>query len=321
MDPQDRTSPPPALPPSVSGTSPTPTPRTPRAQTEEQIESLKGLTSIDLRFPLLQRIGAPKSGRLWAIGGRPGNFKTALVWNMALNAAQDQRVLMVGLEVTPGELGIMALSRFTKIPVRRLEGAYERRGTAYFTLQESAQIQAGLKYLDGLAMNLRFHGPKQGRTLKSVIESAIEHRYDAIFIDHVGMIGRAVGPAQELEVLAVTIEKLRALADGEMRRDYQPFVCFTTHLNRESERHQRKGEYEPICSDFRGSSRIEGDCDCGIILVKRASDAPEATPKYVDARIVKNRHGPSPFCVALEAEPTVCLVREREPETPKEDAK
>ena len=321
MDPQDRTSPPPAPPPPASGTAAT-LPRTPRAQYEAQVENLKSLTSIDLRYPLLQRICAPKSGRLWAIGGRPGNFKTALVWNLALNAATDQRVLMVGLEVTPGELGLLALSRYTKIPVRRLEAAYERRGTAFFTLEESARVQAGLKYLDSLAMNLRLHGPDQGRTLKSVIESACQHRYDAIFIDHVGMIGRAVSPAQELEVLAVTIEKLRALSDGEMKTGYTPFVCFTTHLNRESERHQRRGEYEPIMGDFRGSSRIESDVDCGIILVKHSNaDNPEATPKYVDARIVKNRHGPSPFCVRLEAEPAICLVREREPEAPKEDAK
>jgi replicative DNA helicase len=285
---------------------------------QEHLQGLGKQVPIPLGFPTMDRVCSPSSGRLWVIGGRPGAFKTGLVWNMAVNAAQSKRrALVVSLEVTPGELALMAVARFSGLGTRRIVAAHAEEHPLRFTPIELERFERARETLRSLDLYLRLHGAAtHGRNLADVMASATRHRYDAIFVDHIGMIGRGAGQREELQLLGEAVDRLRALTDGEVVKGYTPFVCMTTPLNRESEREKSRGKEGerrfPRMSDFRGSSRLESDADAGIVLEKRdlggENDSPVA---IVEALVVKNRHGPHPKFFQLVANGETQLVRER----------
>lgn len=292
---------------------------------QQHLKDLAKIIPIHFRFPTLERVCAPASGRLWAIGGRPGSFKTGLVWNMAVNAAQTgRRVLMVTLELTPGELALLAVARFSGLGVRRIQAAHASEQPLMFSPIEQERFDLALKKLQALDLRLRLHGAAMhGRALKDVIASARRHRYDAIFIDHIAMVGRGGGSKDErFTVLDATIDTLRGLTDGEVEKGYTPFVCMTTPFGRDREKAKtgKDGERSlPRMSDFWGSSRIESDADTGIALEKRTTakegdeKEKESPISLVEAFVVKNRHGPHPKVIQLIANGETGKVAERLP--------
>ncbi len=303
-----------------NGTTGTVAPLTsPDKAIQRHLQDLAKVVPIHFRLPTLERVCAPASGRLWAIGGRPGSFKTGLVWNMAVNAAQmGRRVLMVTLELTPGELALLAVARFTGMGVRRIQAAFASEQPLPFNPIEQDRFNRARGELRGLELSLRIHAAAtHGRMLRDVMASATRHEYDAIFVDHIGMIGRGNLKQERLAILDDAVDGLRALTDGEVRAGYTPFVCVTTPLNRESER--EKGGKDgarrlPRMADFWGSSRIESDADAGIALEKRtigADDDKEHPVSIVEAFVVKNRHGPHPKVVQLVANGETGKVGER----------
>jgi replicative DNA helicase len=235
------------------------------------------------------------------------------MWNLALDIAhRKQRVLFVTLELTAGQLGVQALSRFSRIPLRRLAAAQARE--AELTEQENENFAEAAQRLAQAEMFLRIHSEEtHGSGLDDVIRSATRNRFDAVFIDHIGMVGREQG--NELEQLARCINRLRGLKSGKLVANYRPFVCATSPLNREG----RKDESEerlPQLGDFRGSSRIDYDADLAMILRKRTRKADDESddPDIVDAFVVKNRFGRCPVMLQFEAQGAVCTVTERQPE-------
>jgi replicative DNA helicase len=283
----------------------------------EHLQDLARSVPIPLRFLTLERVCAPSSGRLWVIGGRPGSFKTGLVWNMAVNAAQlGRRVLVVTLEVSPGELALKAVARFSGLGERRIRAAFATEQPLAFTPIEQEKFDRARGQLRDLDLRLRLHGAANGRELKDVLESAKRHRYDAVFLDHVGMVGRASSNRDRFEILDATIDGMRGLTDGEIMKGYTPFVCMTTPLGRDREKERRKeGERSfPRMADFWGSSRLESDADAGIMLEKRTTgdnDERESPVALVEAFVVKNRHGPHPKVIQLVANGETSRVVER----------
>lgn len=314
------TSPSPGSAPQQSGTSGTVMPLTsPQAAAGQQVEALRRLVRVPLLFPALERICAPASGRFWVLGGRPGSYKTVTMWNMAVNAArQKRRVLFVSLELTPGELALQALARFSGLGIRRIQAAHSEEEPHPFSDVERGRFDLAMAQLQELELHLRLHGgDTHGRSIRQVTESATRHRYDAVFLDHVGMIGRG-DPRQEMVVLSEAIDRLRALTDGEVVKGYTPFLLMATPLSRDIERGRpvKKGaEREPRMSDFRGSGRLESDADVGIILRKvQLKEEDRGAVDIVEALVVKNRQGPHPRLVQLVANGDTCLVAERKHE-------
>lgn len=284
---------------------------------DQHLLDLGRVVPIPFRLPTLERICAPASGRLWAIGGRPGSFKTGLVWNMAVNAAQlGRRVLMITLELTPGELALLAVARFSGLGVRRIQAAFAKEHPVGFTSIEQQRFDRARNDLRALDMHLRLHGAStHGREFADILKSATRHHYDAIFLDHVGMVGRSSSNRDRFETLDTTIDGLRSLTDGEIAKGYTPFVCMTTPLGRDREKAQRKDEKSyPRMADFWGSSRIESDADAGIALEKRTTsenNEQQNPVSLVEAFVVKNRHGPHPRIIQLVANGETARVAER----------
>jgi replicative DNA helicase len=215
---------------------------------------------------------------------------------------------MITLEMTTGELSLLALSRFSGIARNRIRAAYvPSESVPLDTMQRAALDRAILRY-QGLELKLRLHGASdRGRSVDEVLTAASRARYDAVFVDHLGMIGRD-SSARELDSLAQAIHRLRGLSRGEVVKGYRPWVVATSQLNREID----KGDEEriPRLADFRGSSRIEHDADVAIGLQKRTTKEGAAI-STLDAFVLKNRNGPCPAVLVFDANGETGLITER----------
>ena len=294
-----------------SETSSMPKSLSPDDATGETIESLKRARPLRVMLPHLERLCQPQSESFWVLGGRPGAFKTAMLWNLALNAAErGHRVMFVTLEMTPAEMALLALAKFSGLPRNRIKAHFQPLEPAPFdTLQRQAWDRAMLRF-QGLEMHLRIHGADQnGRDLNDVIRSACRARFDAVMVDHLGMIGRDSG-GRELDVLSQAIHRLRGLSRGEAAKGYRPWVVATSQLNREID----KGDEDriPRLSDFRGSSRIEHDADVAVGLQKRRGQEDDAGVSILDGFVLKNRNGPCPAVLSWSANGETGLISQRE---------
>lgn len=228
---------------------------------------------------------------------------------MALNcASQKQKVLFVSLEMTPGEMAILAAARFSGMQRDRIGAAMLENSPNPFNATEMHRWTTGLNAFGELMFSMRMHGARSGRDVDDILRSACQFRYQAVFVDHLGMIGRDSN-GRELEVLSQAIHRLRGLAKGEVVKDYRPWVVATSQLNREID----KGDEEriPRLSDFRGSARIEHDADVAIGLQKRRKAEVEGRPSILDAFVLKNRNGIEPAVLSFEANGATGSVTER----------
>ena len=280
-------------------------------QVETAIEESNRSRRLSLLMPRTDFRLLPRSERFWVIGGRPGHFKTQLLWNMALNLAlQKRRVLFASLEMTPGEMAMMALARFSRIPLDRIDraNAPEADRVAFSAEEEAAFEDARTKY-QSLDFSLRVHGGDSfGRSIADIQASAMRFRYDAVMVDHLGMIGRDSG-GSELDALSRSIHWLRGLARGEVAQGYRPFVIATSQLNRDIDKDSGDEPRAPRLSDFRGSARIEHDSDMAMVLRKQAHDG--EGPATLDAFVLKNRKGRCPMVIQYEAQGAICHIVER----------
>jgi len=276
---------------------------------QEGVARLQRVRRLRVLYPRLERLCKPQLETFWVLGGRPGAFKTTVAWNLALNAAQSQqRVLFVSLEMTPAEMAVAAVTRYSGIPRARAEEALVENSQYPFSEEEKSKWQEGLDKFLSLRFTLRIHGAENGRNIGQILESARAVRYDGVFVDHLGMIGRGAGP--EMVVLAAAIDRLRALSRGEVYPGYRPWVVATSQLNREIDKAEE--ERPPRLADFRGSARIEHDADVAIGLVKRRVSTDENDPRsYVDGFLLKNRQGPAPEILLWEANGATGFVTER----------
>lgn len=204
------------------------------------------------------------------------------------------------------------MTRYSRVPWKRLEAATMADGMP-LSPDESERVEMAREKLRGLQLFLRLHGSeKHGRSLDAVIRSATRNRFDAVFVDHIQIVGRDGG--RSLDNIPVTVDRLKQLAHGEIVPGYTPFVCALSPLNRANERDAAKDEDRlPSMSDFYGAREIESDADTAIIMRKRqrAADDESEAPDTVDAFVLKQRWGKCPLVLVFEAQGSICHVVER----------
>lgn len=308
----------------MSGRRPTETPPllATSAETTTGFENIRRSRQLRTYYPRMTRLCPPTSERLWFLGGRPGHGKTALAWNLAVDmATRGQRVLFVSLEQTTAELAIQAASRFSRIPLDRLYQAHNADSGVLLTDEEQGRIDAAVAKIASLDLWLRMHGAEQhGRSIESVLRSATRARFDGIFVDHIGMLGRG-GRGSDIDMLPRSIDAMRGLCRGEVVKGYRPFVCCTSPLNRDCERDgdsKAAADRIPRLSDFRGSGLIESDADLAMIVRKRQRVVgdDDTSPDLVDGFVLKNRQGRSPLVLLFEMQGAINTVIERRPDEP-----
>jgi replicative DNA helicase len=232
------------------------------------------------------------------------------MWNLALDAAErGQRILFVSLEMAVQDLALQAVARYSRIPLERLSAAYHPDQGPPLNESESAAVDKAAEKMKHLEMFLRLHGAAQhGRSMDSIIESAVRARFDGVFIDHLGMLARS--GVNGLNDLATSVDKLQMFCKGNLVPGFRPFVCAASPLNRTSEKAQ--DEREPEMSDLWGSSFIESDANLVMILAKqKQKDEDSNAPDLVDGYVVKNRDGRHPLILQFEANGAIGYVCER----------
>jgi replicative DNA helicase len=214
-------------------------------------------------------------------------------------------------------LTLRILAHYSKILVKRIKGALSKVPTCHLTADEKALLEAATaKYL-GMDLFFRVHdGATHGTTLDAILASAQRIRYDAIFIDHLGMIAGARG-TDKFRAIDSAVDALQALSRGKVIKDYRPFVVVTTPLNRDLAREsdQKDGPRMPKISDFFGSSKIEYAADVAIALQRHDNAAEDPNPVVtMSAHVLKNREGPAPAVLQFEANGSICEILEKRKE-------
>lgn len=251
-------------------------------QAAEQLEARArgeetAVSRIPTGFSDIDRLsnGGPGRGALWILGGRPGEGKTALAMNIALNMAFDGvGVGVFSLEMSRGELAARVLASESGVCV---EGELDAEQVQ--ALHEAAarvrrlpvliDDTAGLLLDDLLArakrmkVRLAVAGKRLGLIVVDYLQIVkVPHASGRKRVDEIGDISKA------LKVLA---------------RELGCVVLALAQLSRESEREKRR----PRMTDLRDCGQIEQDADwVGILWRSRHTESWQT-----DLAICKQRTG------------------------------
>lgn len=149
-------------------------------------------------------------GELIFLGGRPGDGKSALGWQMARFQAQDTKVGWIALEETEQELMIRALAASGQIDSRGLM-------TGDMDATEYAKMRDGLEVMSRIADNLFIH-EKSGMKLPQVlseIRAMVRRGCKIVYLDYV-QLPQVAGDAPKHQKVGEVSTSLKALA-GELK--------------------------------------------------------------------------------------------------------
>jgi replicative DNA helicase len=231
-----------------------------------------------------EKTGGFHPGNLIILAARPSMGKSALVTNIAENAAlQGHAVALFSLEMSESELaqrfvasqanikgdelrkGKVAESKWGKIM-----GACERLSKAPLWVDDSSDTGV----LEVRAKSRRLHHQQKGGLGLIIVDYLQLMRHEGKIdsrVEQVGQISRGLkGLARELNVPVIALSQLSRAVE------------------------QRGGEKKPILSDLRDSGNIEQDADLVMFIYREEYyEKGESTrPGEADIIIAKHRHGP-----------------------------
>jgi len=282
-----------------------PAPSSLKAHAKEMERQARERESLKLGMPKVERLCQPGSSRFWVLGGRPGDFKTVTAWNWALNLALlGRRVLVVSLDMVPPRLALMALARFSGLEHGRITLAFQRDGVP-FSPEEQARFDGALAKWHGLESRLAIHGGEEdGWGLRDVLALIWRLTPEVVVVDHLQLLAH-----NSLDLLNACLGGLWKLTMG---KKYHPFVVAISTLNREIDKDDGDdGPRMPRMSDLWGGAAIEHAADVVAISRKQAKLGDESPVSIVDLFVLKNRDGPFPAVIALEANGPTCCIAER----------
>ncbi|MCL2112054.1 MAG: replicative DNA helicase [Clostridiales bacterium] len=240
----------------------------------ERMEELSTLAAGDLTglttgFTRLDRmtLGLQKSD-LIILAARPGEGKTSLALNIALNAAlkADAVVMIFSLEMSKPSLGLRMLSTQAEVdstPIRSGKAIKDSASAA--RIGEAAQELAEAKIFIDDTPGIQISEIKNKcRRLKSQ-----EGRLDLIIVDYLqlmdmgGSAKHSSRPENRQQEIATLTRMLKQLA-----RDMDSPVLVLSQLSRAIE--ARSGR-KPVLSDLRESGAIEQDADI-VMFIHREDD-------------------------------------------------
>lgn len=230
-----------------------------------------------------QFTGGMQSDELWIIGARSGIGKSALMLDLALNAAREgERVILYSMEMRAEALAKRMLSRMTGIPAMNIE-----RGRVSST--QLATIQEATEDMQTLPIGI------VDRTLTSeqLTEHALQYsgKVGMVIVDYVqALVDRNnMGETERVQRIS---NNLRALARPDMMD--APVVALA-QLNRESEKRE---DHTPLISDLKSSGSLEQDAEVVLLLhrpyyYERMQGSPPIEKEEAFIIVAKNRDGVS----------------------------
>jgi replicative DNA helicase len=228
-----------------------------------------------------EKTGGFQPGNLIVIAARPSMGKSALVANIAENAALEGRpVVLFSLEMSESELAQRFIASQANI-----KGESLRRGKVADRewpkiLEASERLAAAPLYVDDSSDTGVLEVRAKCRRLHAQVGLGL------VIVDYLQLM-RAEGRIESrVEQVAQMSRGLKALA-----RELEVPVIALSQLSRQVE--QRGGDKKPILSDLRESGAIEQDADLVMFIYREEYyDHDSERPNEADIIIAKHRNGP-----------------------------
>lgn len=247
----------------------------------EVLENCKnGIPGIPTGFyDLDKKIGGLQRGDLILIGGRPRMGKSAMVGQIAYNAAkQGKRSLIFSLEMSDDQINQRLISIESGIPLKALRTNQIPDG-AYPAMYKAMDTLAGLPvFIDD-----------KSRYIDEIIAKAITHHashgVDLVIVDYAQRIRTRQRYQNRDAELGDISGPLKSLA----LQDLDVPVVLISSLSRACE---ARGDKRPMLSDLRESGNLEYDADVVMFLYRDEVYYPDTEyPNMAELLISKNRNG------------------------------
>lgn len=238
-------------------------------------------SGISTGFQGLDAHATPMSpGDLWVIAARPGMGKTALMMQLAHEAAARGWVLVFSLEMEQAQVALRALASLSGVSA----GQYRAGVTA--PMLESLARAAG--ELAPMTVAVDDTG---ALTVEQIRSRALAGRtrygaVSAIIVDYVQIVGTSTGMSgqQDRTKIQHTTSRLKALA-----KELRVPVIVGSQLTRDS----AKGKSKPELHQLRDSGAIEADADVVVLIHGEEQEAggPPASSQERTFIVAKSRFG------------------------------
>jgi replicative DNA helicase len=242
-----------------------------------------------------QLTGGLRGPKLVVIGGRPGTYKTALAWQIAIHCAADEQPCgFISLEMGIDELGIRALANLLNLDGHRLTNG---------GLAEIQAAHAGLSdTMRAMPLWIDDSTQRWDSIEARIVEWKFKHDIQVAFVDYLQIVSHNTGTRKRLDEIADITRRAKLLAK---RMDIP--VVLLSQLNREMERENRR----PRKSDLRESGTIEQDAD--LILFTHHITHKDDRPDEYEIILDKQRGGPAGKIIPLAIEAPQYRIRENYP--------
>jgi replicative DNA helicase len=247
----------------------------------EALENCKnGIPGIPTGFyDLDKKTGGLQRGDLILIGGRPRMGKSALMGQIAYNAArQGKRVLIFSLEMSAGQINQRLISMESGIPLKALRTNQipdERYKDLYRAMESLAALPVFIddksRYIDEIIAKAVTHHARSGVDLV-MVDYAQRIRTRQRYQNRDAELGDISGPLKSLAL-----------------QDLNVPVVLISSLSRACE---ARGDKRPMLSDLRESGNLEYDADVVGFVYRDDVYYPDTQyPNIAELIISKNRSG------------------------------
>ncbi|HSH01880.1 MAG TPA: replicative DNA helicase [Anaerolineae bacterium] len=228
-------------------------------------------------------LGGLNKSDLIIVAARPGMGKTALVNNLALNAARrhGKRVAMFSLEMSGEQLVQRMIASETKIDSQRLRRGNLQDHEWPIFMEAVGRLAETHIFIDDTPSI----SPMQLRTKCRRLYA--EYGLDLVCVDYLQLMQPERSSGNRVQDIGEISRALKSLA-----RELDVPVVALAQLSRAVESRQDK---RPMLSDLRDSGSIEQDADIVMFIYRDDYYNPDTTdrPNIAELSISKHRHGPT----------------------------
>jgi len=257
-----------------------------------------GINALDCGFPTIEHYEylVQGEGRITTIAARPGNGKTALACQIALNVSKWGRTLYLSLEMKKEALKTRLLGVSSGIPIRKLSHTTNKVRLDK-AIEDFAAYKLDIIDTPGLTIE---------DLIIQVLDEARREPLNLVVIDYVGLIdfegenralalGKAVvrikkEVAEHLKIPVILLAQMKRGFEDKYARakmEYEKAKQYATGAN------EKILEIRPGMEDLGESSWLEHASDVIMFLHRPCLLNPDISPTLFQVFVAKNRHGES----------------------------
>jgi len=226
-----------------------------------------------------RKTGGLLPGRLYILAGRPSQGKTALATQIAIHAAEQQRVVaFFSLEMPREEVADR---------IAAMRGGINTQSLTQHRLtdKEAGSLVDVCGWSQGLPL---FIDDRPGVTIDYIRAAAMRLRIekdalDLLIVDYLQLMSAPRRDGNRVQEIAEISRSLKALA-----KDLRCPVLALAQLSRAVD---GRADKTPVLSDLRESGQIEADADQVLFIVRPELYGMTDRPGAVDLTIAKHRGG------------------------------